>query len=79
MKIRNKNSVFQSCRYCHIGDSLFRVDSEEGTFYVCGKHRDGKDFIKTVPVEGIEEEFENIGTVTKPGVIARAINYFKGG
>ena len=74
MKLKTKNSSFQSCRYCFAGGSLYRIDSEEGTYYVCEEHKQGKDFIKDFPIEGIEEEFE-----AKRGLLTRAINYIKGG
>lgn len=74
MKLRNKNQLtFQSCRYCGIGGSLFRVDSEEGTYYVCESHKKEKDFLRDVQPDGVEEEFG-----TKKGLLARAINYVKG-
>jgi hypothetical protein len=73
MKLRSKNSTFQSCRYCFIGVGLYRIDSEEGSYYVCEKHREEKDFIKVLPIEGIEEEFGE-----KIGLLTRAINYIKG-
>lgn len=74
MKLRSKNSTFQSCRYCFIGGSLYRVDSGEGTYYVCEKDREEKDFIKILPIEGVEEDFGE-----KIGLLTRAINYIKGG
>lgn len=73
MRLRNKNQTFQSCRYCSIGGSLYRVDSEEGTYYVCEGHKKQKDFLRDVQSDGVEEEFES-----KVGLFARAINYIKG-
>ncbi len=73
MTLKNKNSSFQSCRFCNIGGSLYRVDSDEGTFYVCEDHRRGKDFLEKLSIIGIEEEF-----VKRPGVIAKAIKYIRG-
>ena len=72
--LKNKNQTFQSCRYCFIGVGLYRVDSDEGAYYVCEEHRKEKDFIKDLPNEGIEEEFGE-----KVGLLTRAINYIKGG
>ena len=76
MKLRSKNSIFQSCRYCSMGGSLYDVESDDGTekFYVCEKHRDEKDFIKILPIEEVEEDFGK-----KIGLLTRAINYIKGG
>ena len=75
MKIRDKNSTFQSCLYCNAGGSLYRIEFDNGDAgYVCEKHREEKDFIKVLPIEGVEEEFE-----AKVGLLTRAINYIKGG
>lgn len=75
IKLRNKNkNSFQSCRYCQIGGSLYRIDSDEGVFYVCEKHCEEKDFLKSLLNEGDEEEF-----LEKVGLLTRAINYIKGG
>jgi hypothetical protein len=74
MKLRSKNLIFQSCRYCFIGVGLYRIDSDEGTYYICEKHREEQDFIKVLPIEGIEEDFGE-----KIGLLTRAINYIKGG
>lgn len=72
MRLRAKNSVFQSCRYCFIGGGLYRVDSDEGTYYVCEKHREEKNF-NILPIEEVEEEF-----FQKIGVIQKVLNYIKG-
>ena len=74
IEIKNKNSEFQSCRYCFVGVGFYRLDSDEGAFYVCEKHRQEKDFIKDLPLVGIEEEF----FIEKVGLIQRALNYIKG-
>ena len=74
IEIKNKNSEFQSCRYCFIGVGLYRLDSDEGAFYVCEKHKQEKDFIKDLPVVGIEDEFLPVSV----GLFTRALNYIKG-
>jgi len=75
IKLRAKNSDFQSCRFCDVGGSLYRVDSEEGTYYLCDRHRQTKESIKDQPIEGTEEE----SFVPTVGIVKRAINYIKGG
>jgi len=32
----------QSCRYCPIGIGTYKVESDEGTYYVCEDHK--KDY-----------------------------------
>ena len=29
----------QSCRWCPVGIGAYKVESDEGTYYVCEKHR----------------------------------------
>lgn len=29
----------QSCRWCPIGTGSYKVESDEGTYYVCKKHK----------------------------------------
>jgi len=75
MKLRYKNLTFQSCLYCNSGGSLYRIEFENNDVaYVCEKHRQEKDFIKVLPIEGVEEDFGE-----KIGLLTRAINYIKGG
>ncbi len=82
LKVRSKNKTFQSCRYCCVGGSLYRIDSEEGVYYVCEKHRTEKEFLGDVLAEGTEDEF--LGSVVlasenRPaGVVTRALNYIRG-
>ncbi len=81
IKLRSKNMTFQSCRYCSMGGSLYRIDSEEGTFYVCLNHRIEKDFLRNASLEGREDEFSGsveIASDGRPGVVTRALNYIRG-
>jgi len=29
-----------SCRFCNVGVGVYKCESEEGTFWVCEKHKD---------------------------------------
>ena len=56
MKIRVKNSNFQSCLYCNVGSSLYRIEFDNGDIaYTCEKHRQEKDEVKTLIKEAIVE------------------------
>ena len=76
MKVKNKNQIFQSCRFCPEGSSLFLVESDDGLerFYLCEKHRGINLDVKELPIEGTESEY-----FEKVGFIQKAINYIKGG
>lgn len=75
MKIRDKNSSFQSCHYCFIGGAVYRVDLDNGdSFYICEKHCVQIPEVYALSNEGIEEEFG-----VKAGLVTRALNYIKGG
>lgn len=75
MKVRVKNSIFQSCRYCLGGGSVYRIDSGEGIYYVCEGHKEEKDLLRNLPVDGVEENLN----VQKIGIIRKVIKYIKGG
>lgn len=56
MILKEKNSTFQSCHYCHEGPGAYRIDLDNSNLiYVCEKHRIEKhpDLVK-----GLEKEAE---------------------
>lgn len=38
-KAEENEEGMQSCRYCPMGTGGYKVESDEGTYYVCEKHK----------------------------------------
>ncbi len=56
MKIRDKNSIFQSCLYCNQGGAVYRIEFDNSDVgYCCDKHWQEKEELQSLIKESIKE------------------------